>query len=79
MKHLSDLGEVSNIAEAENGALLFALNHRIHVSLFDDVRANNLRACASEDDGQKGSDFDDCVADYSGLELCVEVELLFGG
>jgi hypothetical protein len=44
-----DIIELSDIAESKDGTFLFALEHRVHITLLDDVLTNDLSTGTSED------------------------------
>jgi hypothetical protein len=45
-------GKVADITESEDGAFFFTLYHGVHISFFDDIRANYFSTGTSEDSGQ---------------------------
>ena len=79
LEHLSHLREVPDIAKAENRAFFLALYHRVHVSLLDYVRADDLGTRAAEDYRQKRTNFDDGITDDSRLQFSIKIQLLLGG
>lgn len=70
---------MADVAESEDRCLLLALDHRVHVSLLDDIGTYDFGTCAPEDYGEQCADLDDGVADDSGLKLGVEIEFFLRG
>lgn len=70
---------MSDIAEAENGTFLLTLDHRVHISLLHDIRANDLGTGTTEDYGEQCSNLDDGVADDCGFQFGIGIEFLLGG
>ena len=76
-KNLIDLCEFSDITKTKDSAFLFTLEHGVHVAFLDNVLTDNLGACTSEDNTEKGADLDDCIGDNCGLILGVHIDLFF--
>lgn len=48
-KDLVNIIKLSDIAKSKDGTFLFALKHRVHVPLLDNVFTDNLSTSTSED------------------------------
>ena len=77
LKNFCYFSEVSDVTESKNGTLFFSFNHGVHISFCYYVRSNNLGSSRPKDCGEKGSNFDDSVADDSSLELNIGIEVFF--
>lgn len=73
LKDLSNLSEVSDIAKPENRTFFLSLNHRVHVSLLNDIRTDDFSTRAAEDYRQKRTNFDDGITDNSCLQFSIQI------
>lgn len=68
---------MSDITKSKNCALFLSFDHRIHVTLFDDVFSDNLRSSATKDYTKKRSNFDYGIADKCSFILVTVTDDFF--
>mmetsp|Transcript_6512 Transcript_6512/g.5799 ORF Transcript_6512/g.5799 Transcript_6512/m.5799 type:complete len:216 (-) Transcript_6512:284-931(-) len=67
LEDLSGVGEVSDVAEAEDRHDFLAREHRVHIATALHVLGNDLGASLSEAQSQQGADLDDGLLEQFGL------------